>query len=39
MALVSVNIRIFFAAVSFIFSELKLMFDDEKTPSKRGIDL
>lgn len=38
-ALVGVNIRNCFAAVSFIFSELELIFDYEQTPSNPGIVL
>lgn len=38
-ALVGVNIRNCFAAVSFIFSELELLFDDEQTPSGRFVTL
>ena len=34
-ALKSVNIRNCFAAVSFLFDELELLFDEEKTPSGR----
>lgn len=38
-ALVGVNIRNCFAAVSFIFNELELLFDDEQTPSGRFVTL
>ncbi len=38
-ALRSVNIRNCFAAVTFIFNELELMFDEQKTPSGRSFDV